>query len=45
MEFRSGIETYPKVWVVDLENDLGFSLYTTLSTCYLVPTSDKKNKV
>ena len=29
---------------INLWNNLGFSLYATLSVCYMVATSDKKKK-
>ena len=32
------------ILTVNLWNDLGFSLYTTLSICYMVATSDRRKK-
>ena len=31
--------------VADFKNNLGFSLYTVLSTCHLVATLDSENRV
>ena len=44
MILSSVVHTWVEVHKIDLWNDLGFSLYATLSVCYVVATSDDREK-
>ena len=39
------VHTGVEVYIMDLWNNLGFSLYTALSVCCMVTTSDEGKKV
>jgi len=39
------METYLRIWDCELADNLRFSLYTTLTTHYLVTISDNKDRV